>query len=125
MSDRRPDELDVFVCGDVLLDLGMRRAYRGARSVELTMRECTWLRTKLNGDASSIEELVDRVRDENPDPFSTIGRVTAMTLRRKFGDLATPDDEGGTAGDRKPRRPLPHPDAGAAEPPDTGPDHQL
>lgn len=115
----------MFVCGDVLLDLGTRRAYRGARSVELSIRECTWLWIMLKCDASSIEELFDRVWDENPDPFTTEGRVTAMMLRRKFDDLAKPDDGDGAAGDREPRRPLPHAGAGAAEPPDTGPDHQL
>jgi DNA-binding response OmpR family regulator len=34
----------------------------------------------------SSEELLDRVWDENADPFTTTVRVTVMTLRRKLGE---------------------------------------
>jgi DNA-binding response OmpR family regulator len=34
----------------------------------------------------SSEELLDRVWDENADPFTTTVRVTMMTLRRKLGE---------------------------------------
>ncbi len=34
------------------------------------------------------EELLDRVWDENADPFTTTVRVTVMTLRKKLGDPA-------------------------------------
>jgi DNA-binding response OmpR family regulator len=36
----------------------------------------------------SSEELLDRVWDENADPFTTTVRVTVMTLRRKLGEPA-------------------------------------
>ena len=32
------------------------------------------------------EELLERVWDENADPFTTTVRVTVMTLRKKLGD---------------------------------------
>ena len=34
----------------------------------------------------SAEELLERVWDENADPFTNTVRVTVMTLRRKLGD---------------------------------------
>ena len=34
----------------------------------------------------SSEALLERVWDENVDPFTTIVRMTIMTLRRKLGD---------------------------------------
>ena len=38
------------------------------------------------GAVVSSEELLDRVWDENADPFTTTVRVTVMTLRRKLGE---------------------------------------
>ena len=34
----------------------------------------------------SSEDLLERVWDENADPFTTTVRVTMMTLRRKLGE---------------------------------------
>ena len=34
----------------------------------------------------SAEELLERVWDENADPFTNTVRVTMMTLRRKLGE---------------------------------------
>ena len=34
----------------------------------------------------SSEELLERVWDENADPFTTTVRVTVMTLRKKLGE---------------------------------------
>ena len=34
----------------------------------------------------SAEELLERVWDEQTDPFTNVVRVTLMTLRRKLGD---------------------------------------
>ncbi len=34
----------------------------------------------------SSEELLERVWDENADPYTTTVRVTVMTLRKKLGD---------------------------------------
>ncbi len=38
------------------------------------------------GAVVSAEELLDRVWDENADPFTRTVRVTVMTLRKKLGD---------------------------------------
>ena len=43
------------------------------------------------GAVVSSEELLDRVWDENADPFTTTVRVTMMTLRRKLGEPAIID----------------------------------
>ena len=34
----------------------------------------------------SAEELLEKVWDENTDPFTNAIRITVMTLRRKLGD---------------------------------------
>ena len=39
-----------------------------------------------DGDVVSAEELLEKVWDENADPFSNVVRVTMMTLRRKLGE---------------------------------------
>ena len=38
------------------------------------------------GAVVSSEELLERVWDENADPFTTTVRVTVMTLRKKLGE---------------------------------------
>ena len=38
------------------------------------------------GRVVSAEELLEKVWDENADPFTNVVRVTIMTLRRKLGD---------------------------------------
>ena len=38
------------------------------------------------GTVVSSEELLERVWDENADPFTTTVRVTVMTLRKKLGE---------------------------------------
>ena len=39
-----------------------------------------------DGAVVSVEELLERVWDENADPFTNTVRMTVMTLRRKLGD---------------------------------------
>ena len=58
--------------------------------MELTRKEFGVLEVLLaaRGAVVSSEELLDRVWDENADPFTTTVRVTVMTLRRKLGDPA-------------------------------------
>ena len=38
------------------------------------------------GSTVSAEELLERVWDEQIDPFTNVVRMTIMTLRRKLGD---------------------------------------
>jgi DNA-binding response OmpR family regulator len=85
--------------------------------IDLTRKECGVLETLLmaQGSVVSSEELLDRVWDENADPYTTTVRVTMMTLRRKLGEppiidtvvgsgyridpaaLAPPDDAAGSS----------------------------
>ena len=41
-----------------------------------------------DGRVVSSEELLERVWDENADPFTTVVRVTIGTLRKKLGEPA-------------------------------------
>jgi DNA-binding response OmpR family regulator len=73
---------------DIELDSASRRARRGDRDLELTNKEFGVLEVLLAaaGVVVSSEELLEKVWDENTDPFSNVVRVTMMTLRRKLGE---------------------------------------
>jgi DNA-binding response OmpR family regulator len=83
-----PPAPPVLAAGDVALDPARRTVTRGGRPVDLTRKEFGVLEVLLaaRGAVVSSEELLDRVWDENADPFTTTVRVTMMTLRRKLGD---------------------------------------
>ena len=78
----------LLVAGDVALDPARRTVRRAERPVELTRKEFGVLEVLLGagGAVVSSEELLERVWDENADPFTTTVRVTVMTLRKKLGD---------------------------------------
>ena len=78
----------LLVAGDVALDPARRAVRRAERPVELTRKEFGVLEVLLGagGAVVSSEELLERVWDENADPFTTTVRVTVMTLRKKLGD---------------------------------------
>src|SRR3954463_11557928 len=73
---------------DVELDPARRTVRRGGALVELTRKEFGVLEVLLaaKGSVVSSEELLERVWDENADPFTTTVRVTVMTLRKKLGE---------------------------------------
>jgi DNA-binding response OmpR family regulator len=73
---------------DIELDPATRRATRGHRGLELTNKEFGVLEVLLAADRRVVsgEELLEKVWDENTDPFSNVVRVTMMTLRRKLGE---------------------------------------
>ena len=73
---------------DLQLDPGRREVRRDGAEVELTRKEFGVLEVLLaaGGAVVSSEELLERVWDENADPFTTTVRVTVMTLRKKLGD---------------------------------------
>jgi DNA-binding response OmpR family regulator len=78
----------LLVAGDVSLDPARRTVHRGERPVELTRKEFGVLEVLIGagGAVVSSEELLERVWDENADPFTTTVRVTVMTLRKKLGE---------------------------------------
>jgi len=73
---------------EIELDPATRRATRGQRELELTNKEFGVLEVLLAADGGVVsgEELLEKVWDENTDPFSNVVRVTMMTLRRKLGE---------------------------------------
>ena len=74
--------------GDLELDPGARQASRAGAQLDLTRKEFAVLEVLLgaHGAVISAEELLERVWDENVDPFTNVVRMTIMTLRRKLGD---------------------------------------
>ncbi|MBP2369218.1 response regulator transcription factor [Pseudonocardia parietis] len=77
-----------LAAGDLVLDPARRTVSRSGRPVELTRKEFGVLEVLLaaGGTVVSSEELLERVWDENADPFTTTVRVTVMTLRKKLGE---------------------------------------
>jgi len=77
-----------MVAGEVELDPGRRVVSRAGSRVELTRKEFGVLEVLMaaGGTVVSSEELLERVWDENADPFTTTVRVTVMTLRKKLGE---------------------------------------
>jgi DNA-binding response OmpR family regulator len=78
----------VLVAADVVLDPARHTVARGARPIELTRKEFGVLEVLMSagGAVVSSEDLLERVWDENADPFTTTVRVTVMTLRKKLGE---------------------------------------
>lgn len=70
------------------LDPATRRATRDGRDLGLTNKEFGVLEVLLAADGRvvSSEELLEKVWDENTDPFSNVVRVTMVSLRRKLGE---------------------------------------
>ncbi|MEU3270826.1 response regulator transcription factor [Saccharomonospora sp. NPDC006951] len=78
----------VLTAGNVELDPSKRTVRRAGELVELTRKEFGVLEVLLSagGAVVSSEDLLERVWDENADPFTTTVRVTVMTLRKKLGE---------------------------------------
>ncbi len=87
---RRPDVVTapVLVAGDLAVDPARRTAARGGAPLALTRKEFGVLEVIVaaGGRVVSAEELLERVWDDEADPFTTAVRTTMMTLRRKLGD---------------------------------------
>jgi DNA-binding response OmpR family regulator len=86
---RRPNavRLPVIAVGDLQIDTNRRTARRGERDLHLTRKEFGVLELLAGtpGDVVSAEELLEKVWDEEADPFTNAVRITIMTLRRKLG----------------------------------------
>ncbi|MPY97246.1 MAG: response regulator [Actinophytocola sp.] len=83
-----PAKPPLLTAGDVRLDPATRTVRRDSGPIELTRKEFGVLEVLLGagGAVVSSEELLERVWDENADPFTTTVRVTVMTLRKKLGE---------------------------------------
>ncbi|MEU6064523.1 MULTISPECIES: response regulator transcription factor [Streptomyces] len=84
----RPAPPPVLECSGIRLDPHLRETYRDGRRVDLSRKEFAVLEELLRagGAPVSAETLLERVWDENIDPFTTIVRVTVRGLRRKLGE---------------------------------------
>jgi DNA-binding response OmpR family regulator len=74
--------------GDLVVDTARRTAWRAGRPLDLAPKEFGVLQVLLaaEGRAVSAEELLDRVWDENADPFTAAVKITVSRLRGKLGD---------------------------------------
>ncbi|HTW05973.1 MAG TPA: response regulator transcription factor [Acidimicrobiales bacterium] len=89
LARRQPvDRPQVLRAGSVELDPSSRRASRDGRSLDLSVREFGVLEALMlaHPAALSSEELLQRVWDENADPFTKTVTVTVSRLRRKLGE---------------------------------------
>lgn len=74
--------------GDLVVDTAARRAYQGGQPLELTPKEFGVIELLLasQGRTLSAEELLERVWDENADPFTNAVKITISRLRAKLRD---------------------------------------
>lgn len=81
----------------IRLEPGRRVVERNSVPIALTRKEFGVLEELLRagGAVVSSEHLLEKVWDENLDPFSNVLRTTVMTLRRKLGDPAVIDTVAG------------------------------
>ena len=65
-----------------------REVYRDSRYVALTRKQFAVLDvlTAAEGGVLSAEELLERARDENADPFTNAVRITVSALRKRLGE---------------------------------------
>ena len=82
-----PSRPPVLHHGDIELDPARRAVTRGGSPLQLTRKEFGVLEALMATDGATVsaEELLERVWDENIDPFTNVVRMTVMTLRRKLG----------------------------------------
>ena len=83
-----PSQPPVLHHGDIELDPARRSVNRCGQSIELARKELAVLEALMaaGGATLSAEELLERVWDEQIDPFTNVVRMTIMTLRRKLGE---------------------------------------
>ena len=83
-----PSRPPVLSYADVELDPARRSVTRGGRAVELARKEFGVLEALMSADGATLssEDLLERVWDDQTDPFTNVVRMTIMTLRRKLGE---------------------------------------
>ncbi|MBA9003975.1 MULTISPECIES: response regulator transcription factor [Thermomonospora] len=84
----RPAAPPVLRRAGITLDPARREVFRDGRYVPLSRKEFAVLAELLRADGAlvSAEELLEKVWDENADPFTGAVRLTVHKLRRKLGD---------------------------------------
>jgi DNA-binding response OmpR family regulator len=93
----RPAAPPVLRRAGVELDQARRQVARDGRFIPLSRKEFAVLRELMLGDGAvmTAEHLLEKVWDENIDPFTNVLRVTVMTLRRKLGQPPVVDTVAG------------------------------
>jgi DNA-binding response OmpR family regulator len=88
LARRSPAAAPVMIRGELVVDRARRRASRAGRPLSLTRKELAVLEELLvaDGGVVSAEDLLERVWDENADPFTRTVTVTVARLRRKLGE---------------------------------------
>jgi len=88
LARREPAAPPLLVRGDLVLDRARRRVSRAGRPVPLSRKELGVLEELLVADGAvvSAEDLLERVWDENADPFTRTVTVTMGRLRSKLGE---------------------------------------
>ena len=88
LARRAPSAVPVIVRGDIVFDRARRRVSRAGQLLSLTRKEMGILEELLvaDGGVVSAEDLLERVWDENADPFTRTVTVTVGRLRRKLGE---------------------------------------
>ena len=78
----------LLISGDLRLDPSQRIVTRGGQRVELSAKQFAVLEYLLAADGRvvSAEELLERVWDQNVDPFTATVKATIYRLRAKLGD---------------------------------------
>ena len=73
---------------DLEIDVARRSVARAGRPIQLTPREFGVLQTLADAEGAVVsqEQLLEKVWDENADPFTQSVRVIVSRLRRKLGD---------------------------------------
>jgi len=87
LARRAQPAIQPVLChGDLRVDTGQRRAWRGARQLDLAPKEFGVLELLLGagGRTVSTEELLERVWDEHTDPFTNAVKITISRLRTKL-----------------------------------------
>ncbi|HZO07721.1 MAG TPA: response regulator transcription factor, partial [Solirubrobacterales bacterium] len=86
---RRPPAVapPVMEFADLRLDPFRREVYRAGRYLKLTRKQFAVLELLMRADGGvvSAETMLEKVWDENADPFSSAPRVTMSTLRKALG----------------------------------------
>jgi DNA-binding response OmpR family regulator len=88
LARRTPAAAPVITRGDIVFDRARRRVSRAGRPLSLTRKEMGVLEELLVADGAvvSAEDLLERVWDENADPFTRTVTVTMGRLRGKLGE---------------------------------------